>query len=247
MSHIRIKFTRGRDVKYISHLDLMKVFERAIRRSGIPITYSQGFNPHPQMVFGLPLAVGVTSEAEYADMEFTEDVDPDVLIERLNRELPAGLRLLQAAERKTRDNIMASVALASYLIIGKASSEVEPQALEKAVADLLGKQEIPMRKEGKKGVREVDIRPMIHTLTSFAGVEGVPDAALLLEEYDGAKLFCLSALLGAGSASNLKPDLLFSAFSGLLDSEAVMLGAHRTGLFVEKNGVRLDPLDEAAV
>src|SRR5690242_15350351 len=73
LANIRTKFRRSDEVKFISHLDLMKVFERAIRRARLPIAYSQGFNPHPGMVFGLPLSVGVTSDAEYGDFEITDD------------------------------------------------------------------------------------------------------------------------------------------------------------------------------
>ena len=68
----------------------MKLFERALRRANIPIAYS-GFYPHPVMVFGLPLSVGVTSEAEYADFEFESKIDPLKFMENLNRELPAGI------------------------------------------------------------------------------------------------------------------------------------------------------------
>jgi radical SAM-linked protein len=60
---IRVKFERSQEVKFISHLDMMKAFERALRRAGLPIGYSKGFNPHPLMVFGLPLSVGMTSQA----------------------------------------------------------------------------------------------------------------------------------------------------------------------------------------
>ena len=72
MIRLRVKFTRGEEVKYISHLDMLKVFERALRRANIPIAYNKGFNPRPQIVFGLPLSVGVTSESEYADLEIYE-------------------------------------------------------------------------------------------------------------------------------------------------------------------------------
>ena len=107
MSSVRVKFFRGEEVKFISHLDLMKMYERALRRSGVPIAYSQGFNPHPQMVFGLPLSVGVTSESEYADFELEGNMDPGEFMQRLNGSLPEGIRIVDAAVKKAGSNIMA--------------------------------------------------------------------------------------------------------------------------------------------
>ena len=115
--NIRAKFTRGEEVKYISHLDMMKMFERALRRSGLPVYYSQGFNPHPQIVFGLPLSVGVTSEAEYVDIVFSEDVEPRQFVEDLNRQLPDGLKILEANVKTSKSNIMATITKASYEVL----------------------------------------------------------------------------------------------------------------------------------
>lgn len=75
MIGIRLKFTKGSEVKYISHLDLMRVFQRALRRASIPISYSSGFNPHQEISFAAPLSLGVTSNAEYVDLKLTEPMD----------------------------------------------------------------------------------------------------------------------------------------------------------------------------
>ena len=71
MQRIRIKFNRGEEIKFISHLDITRLWERALRRAGVPLAYSQGFSPHPQLSFAVPLAVGMTSEAELLDIFFT--------------------------------------------------------------------------------------------------------------------------------------------------------------------------------
>ena len=113
LSDLRIKFIRGEEVKFISHLDLMKVFERASRRANIPIAYSQGFNPHAHLIFGLPLSVGVTSQAEYADIELTEILEPESFVTRLNKELPKGLIIIEAKARQSKVNIMASIGAAN--------------------------------------------------------------------------------------------------------------------------------------
>lgn len=69
LSRIRIKYIKGEQVKYISHLDILRTLNRVLKRAELPVAYSQGYNPHPLVSFGLPLSVGVTSEAEYADID----------------------------------------------------------------------------------------------------------------------------------------------------------------------------------
>ncbi len=234
MNSIRIKFTRGEEVRYISHLDLMKTFERALRRSRIPIAYSQGFNPHPQMVFGLPLSVGVTSETEYADFELANPLEPEELVERLNKELPAGLKIITAKYKHTRDNIMASVVRASYDIMAITEPGMEINDYQKKVNEFLEKQSIIVKRQGKNGIREVDIRPMIHSLTVKEGSR---------EE----NMLWFSMLVSAGSAANLKPELLISTLSELGNLKIRTVKIHRSGLFVNKEGKTLEPLTDAVL
>ena len=96
MQRIRIKYRKGEEVKFISHRDLMRAFMRAIRRAGLPIAYSQGFNPHMKISWGNALKVGAASEAEFAELQFEQWVKPQELKERLNRQLPKGLEILEA-------------------------------------------------------------------------------------------------------------------------------------------------------
>jgi hypothetical protein len=111
---IRFEFSRGREVMYLSHLDLRRVFDRAFRRSGIPICYSAGFNPHAEMVFGLPLAVGVTSACECLDISTEGDIELRDALSRLNAQLPAGLAVSAVCQRSSKANIMAQITHASY-------------------------------------------------------------------------------------------------------------------------------------
>ncbi|MDP4182772.1 MAG: TIGR03936 family radical SAM-associated protein, partial [Bacillota bacterium] len=164
MNSLRVKFIRGEEVKYISHLDMMKLFERALRRSELPISYSQGFNPHPNMVFGLPLSVGVTSESEYADFELSYYVEPDEFAKRLNSNLPDGLTVVEAKEKITKSNIMATIAAADYEILVSATNKLEYSYIENIIKDIIEKNSIFVTKESKNSKKEVDIRPMIHVL-----------------------------------------------------------------------------------
>lgn len=93
---IKIKYTKGEEVKFISHRDLMRVFQRAIRRAEIPITYSQGFNPHMKISWGNALKLGRTSDNEYAVLHIESWIKPQELMRRLNQELPKGIEILEA-------------------------------------------------------------------------------------------------------------------------------------------------------
>ncbi len=89
---LRVKFTKKGYLKYISHLDLMRLFERGFRRAQIPIKYSEGFNPQPKFSIANPLALGIESEEEYMDINLHERIPIDEFIERMNRELPDDIK-----------------------------------------------------------------------------------------------------------------------------------------------------------
>src|SRR5258706_12724738 len=93
-----ITFEKGESVRWLGHLDILRTFERAIRRADLPIAFSTGFNPRERIAFANALSTGVTGAAELATIEFTEAVDPPNLIESLNEKLPPGIRLLSAQE-----------------------------------------------------------------------------------------------------------------------------------------------------
>lgn len=273
MSSIRAKFIRGEEVKFISHLDLMKVFERALRRSGIPILYSKGFNPHPQLVFGLPLPVGVTSEAEYLDLELEEPVNPHEFMNRLNSCLPKGIALIDAKEKKTKENIMATVVAASYEIL-TASSKFKLNEVRDLIKKFMELEEIVVKKQTKRKIQNVNIRPMIYNIDTkitdtkifidrtegHAEKEEYPEDALCknawvlkyiennYEEYVKSgdlenNIFCFSALLSAGSSANLNPVLLVEALNDTFDGDFDIIKIHRTGLFTGSKDKPVNPLN----
>jgi radical SAM-linked protein len=274
LNKIRFKFIRGEEVKYISHLDLMKVYDRAIRRANIPIAYSQGFNPHPQIVFGLPLSVGVTSEAEYADFELSEPMDLTDFKQRLGSEMPAGLRIIDAEYNNTKNNIMSDIAASSYEILVYSDEELNKKAIEEKVRQLLGESEVVIKRESKGKVKEVDIRPMIHRLEAgflvyknldkektedFLKAKRCSNKWLVeyasklcntdiqVSNYSHNNIFSLYMLVSAGSMANLKPELLITALNKVTGSDLRLLKIHRTGLFVSKEGKLLEPLDTAVL
>lgn len=96
MKKIKIKYRKGEEVKFISHRDLMRAFQRAIRRAGIPVIFSQGFNPHMKIAWGNALKVGATSEGEFAEIQVEAWVKPHELMAKLNAQLPKGLEIIEA-------------------------------------------------------------------------------------------------------------------------------------------------------
>ncbi len=163
---IRIKFLRGDAEKYIGHLDLMRFFHRALKRAGLPIAYSKGFNPHPHMVFGLPLGVGITSQAEYADFELDKDLNLKYFIDALNNELTPGFRILDAKAKLSLKNIMASVNLASYDVLVAIKEDLEIDKTFEWVNIFLSQESIIIEKESAKNkkTKKIDIREKIYKL-----------------------------------------------------------------------------------
>lgn len=155
MQKIRVKYSKKGEAKYISHLDLMVSFNRALRRARIPMAYSQGFNPHPKMSFGPPLAVGFESETELMDIELTIYSELSTMIKNLSREMPPGIGILEGQEMPlVIKSLSASINGAVYQvavegqIIGKLPAQVEVKKDASNIVELL--MQLPL---GEKNVR----------------------------------------------------------------------------------------------
>ncbi|NLY43664.1 MAG: DUF2344 domain-containing protein [Clostridiaceae bacterium] len=203
MSRVRIKYSKEEPVKYISHLDVLRVFNRAIRRAGLPVAYSQGFNPHPQISFGLPLPVGYTSAAEYLEMEMDGEVDANKLIVQLNKEMPEGMRILKAVVLDDKDEkVSGIISMADYKVTVFLEEKFNGDLVQ-YVNHIMALDEVNVEKQGKKGTKKVNIRPNIY---------------LLEVEEQQEKMLILKMCLSAGSQSNLKPDLVLQALESLSES-----------------------------
>jgi len=151
-SKIRLRFSKADTLRFIGHLDFLKVFQQAIRRSALPIAYSQGFNPHQIISFALPLPLGMVSINDYADITLTAQVTPAEIVDKLNAAAPRGLKVHAAYEPKGKTAAAATIA-ADYVLSGEISQEVINKILK---ADTLI---IP--KKTKSGIKDTDIRPDI--------------------------------------------------------------------------------------
>lgn len=216
MNKLRARFSRGEEVKYISHLDTMRTFERTVRRAEIPIAYSHGFNPRPQMSFGLPLSVGVTSNCEYIDMEMERDLSANELVEKLNNNLPRGFNVQHAEYVNTTDSLMASIGVASYEVAISSGEKANFDQIKGCIDAIMGKDSLLVEKESKGKIKNVDIRPYIYELK--------------INELKDGQMF-LGMTLSAGSEFNVKPELVIKALNEDCISPVEIIKTHRTGLF----------------
>lgn len=230
MSKYRIRLIKGPEVRFVSHLDTMKLLERAIRRANLPIAFSEGFNPHPKIALGSALAVGVTSSAEYADLEFRQTLATEELIERLNRALPNGYQITEAKELigKT-DALMAILNRAAYQISLQAQQPINQQDLNQAITKVLAETSIVVTRDTKRGPKATDIRSGIFKL------EGVVTEPTAVE---------LEILVETGSSGNIRPDEVVKALESIggLGFEPGLL-INRTGLYVYRDSEMLSPME----
>ena len=210
MSKWRLKFSKMGMGKYISHLDLLRTFTRAIHRANLPVRYSQGFNPHQLITFSLPLALGVTSETEFVDIDFEESATPKMIGEALNKTLPPDIKILRVSRPEAKANDIVS---AEYIIDLLTEKAVEKESVEAFFAQ----ENIPALKKTKKGEKEVNLKDFIIEWN--------------IDEVNG-KNIRLSAVFSAGGSANIKPDIVVAKLCEFLGfEEFAEVSIHRTGIF----------------
>ena len=117
MQRLRVRFSRGEELKFISHLDIMRLWERALGRAQISLAYSEGFNPHPRIALAAPLAIGVTSEAELMDVFITKQVSPHWFTNAVRQQLPPGITILGMYQvAQTMPSLQSQMRYAEYRI-----------------------------------------------------------------------------------------------------------------------------------
>lgn len=190
---LRIKFTKSGTMVFIGHLDMMRYFQKAIRRAEIDIAYSQGFNPHQIMSFALPLGVGVYSDGEYLDIEAHSITSSEDMCKRLNEVMVEGVTV--ESVRVLPDNAgnaMSMVAAADYIVSFRDGHEPEGFCKEQFL-EFCSRESIVVTKQTKKNTREIDLKSYMYEVKSCE--EGI------------------YMMIGAGSANNIKPDLIMNAYA----------------------------------
>ncbi len=178
--------------KYISHLDLLRCYTRSVMRSGLPVEYSQGFNPHQKMTFALPLPVGVTSECEYVDIAFEDNkVTDDEIMQKLNLNLPPDIRILSVGDIKCKAS---DIVCAQYNVTLYSEREIKPSW----ITDFFEQDEvIAFKKTKKKTDKPINLMDYVRSWEILEITECAARIRLVLD---------------AGGERNLKPDMLLRAF-----------------------------------
>ncbi len=190
MYRLRVRFTRGDQLKFISHLDIMRLWERALTRAGISLAYSEGFSPHPKLSLAAPLAVGVTGESELLDVYTVDTVSPHWFSDMVNEQLPAGISILGVQQIGLLvPSLQSQIRQAEY------SVQVErtdgPEDIKSSITSLLSSKTFPWQHERDTGKREYDLRELINDIT--------------LESTDNERC-TLSMVLRCGSNGSGRPE-----------------------------------------
>lgn len=224
MPSYRVRFVKEGDLRYLSHLELIRAIERAIRRAGLQMVYSEGFHPHPKLSFGPALSVGIASFDEYFDVELVQEYPEGKIWEDLNRALSEGIKVLAVKKILQRVKpLNAIINRASYSVILKVDPG-ERREISEQLNQLLSLTVIEVVRKSKEEQKIVNIRPWLHNLTI-----GIKDDDLLELEFVGE----------IGSGGNLRPDDLLSVISRPVE----VLTITRTGLWHEEAGLVTRPLD----
>jgi len=163
MQRLRLRLGRGEEVKFISHLDIVRFWERAFRRAGIPLAYSQGFTPHPRLSVAAPLAVGVTSEAELMDIWLNRWMPPQSLMMMVKSQLPGGFNIFDVWEVGLNiPSLQSCLAFAEYRV--EMRSEQDEQWVKDSIYSLLQAKELPWHHYRGTKIHSYDLRTLIGDL-----------------------------------------------------------------------------------
>ncbi len=222
MERLSFSFARKQGLAHISHLDMMRLLLRALRRSGLPLAYSQGYNPHPRLTLALPLPLGVTASEEYGEVFFSEPVGPELFIENLNRQLPPTLELKGALILKPElPALAAEVSAAHYRVFVESFINQKKyfQELKAALDGLMDKEEIILERKKKKKVTSINVRPYIF------------EANFLEQDKNTLEL---SLILKAGSSGGVSPFFIIEQLQAecyFENNEAAAWHVHREKIY----------------
>ncbi len=203
----RVKFKKTGCMKFLGHLDVLRYFQKAIKRSGIPIAYSEGFNPHQLLSFAAHLSVGVESGGEYFDMELLNEVPEDEIVKSLDATMVEGVEILDASYLSGKvQNAMAAVSAARYRI------DCEGDNGQKIHDFISNASDFVIVKKTKKSEREIDLLPLIYECTFDDGV--------------------LRMTLPCGSTENIKPQLVIDSYIEKSGADAFKYSLYREELFM---------------
>ncbi|MST63189.1 DUF2344 domain-containing protein [Peptostreptococcus anaerobius] len=228
---MRIKFTKLGDMKYISHLDVQRLFQRVFRRAAVRLSYSQGFNPHPKMSYGNALALGVESHGEYVDIEIEDDISPELLVEKINNQLPEGMDFIKCVEIQTGVKSLAgNIEYGNYDFVIENVDNFTKSEVSDKIDKILSLDMLNVTKKNKKGkLVEMDIIPMIKSLE----VKSVEDDKITI-----------NSIISTGSIKNLNTNVFLPKLIELLDVsiDPLEVDVIRNDLYFVEQGELVSPI-----
>ena len=216
-------FEKGERIRHIGHLDIQRSVQRGLRRSGLPVAYSNGFNPHILITFASALSTGACGTREIMDVTMAEDVSAEEFLERMNKAMPPEMQLSEARVLEQKHPaLMASLRAARYDLLIRDPEQAEK--LASAIPGMMAKDTVMAMRKTKTALKECDIKPLIHELTSMG--QHIM-ATLTLTEREACKPGMLTEALAREAG---------------LEGEVRML-VTRTGLLGEDETGNLVPLE----
>jgi len=212
-------FEKAEAVRWLGHLDILRAFERAIRRAGLPIAFSNGFNPRERLAFASALSTGITGKAEPVLLELTQRLEPEQVQTLLNAALPPGIRIQNSAELSDADarDLLPRFDRAEYAVTCACPAGLTADGVAVALGALLARPQICMIREREGRTRTVDIRPFLFALT------------LLPESVEGERL-TLHMVVALGEGGIAKPAEIVAALAEELPGLSLRR-AQRTRVF----------------
>ena len=207
---IRVRFSKQGQMKFIGHLDMVRYFQKVMRRGEIDVAYSEGFSPHQKMSFAAPLSVGVLSKGEYFDMEVNSTLSTKEAIERINEQNVEGVKVLSyKLLPDNAKNAMAVMSAADYFVYTDIFTDDD-------ITGFINQDSINVIKKTKKSEKEVDIKPLIYSIKK-------EDNGIFIK-------------LVQGSAQNLKPELVVTALENFTQKSDTSYIYERLDMYCTEDG-----------
>ena len=207
---IRVRFSKQGQMKFIGHLDMVRYFQKVMRRGEIDVAYSEGFSPHQKMSFAAPLSLGVLSKGEYFDMEANSTLSTKEAIERINEQNVEGVKVLSyKLLPDNAKNAMAVMSAADYFVYTDIFTDDD-------ITGFINQDSINVIKKTKKSEKEVDIKPLIYSIKK-------EDNGIFIK-------------LAQGSAQNLKPELVVTALENFTQKSDTSYIYERLDMYCTEDG-----------
>lgn len=226
-------FEKGESVRWLSHLDIHRTFERAIRRAGLPIAFSAGFNPRERLSFVSALGTGITGANELLVVELTEPLATEALTGQLNGVFPAGIRVLESQEipDPVVKQLPKEIDRAEYRVVCGCNPETSSEAIQEAICQLLAQEEVSIARERDGKTRHANIRPFLFALH-------------LLPERESETRVALSMIVGQSEIGTARPQEVVTALQAAIP-ELTLRRSHRVCMRTS-NGIYRLPLSPSA-